>query len=113
MSGKRMWYALLALVVVASLLAACAPAATPTPQVIVKKETQVVTKEVVKEVTAVPPPPAPTELTLVDINSGANFQWYWQNVVIPSIQEQLGVKVNYVVGNAAELTERMKAWESG
>ena len=113
MSGKRMWYAVLALVVVASLLAACAPAATPTPQVIVKKETQVVTKEVVKEVTAVPPPPAPTELTLVDINSGANFQWYWQNVVIPSIQEQLGVKVNYVVGNAAELTERMKAWESG
>ena len=113
MSGKRMWYAVLALVVVASLLAACAPAATPTPQVIVKKETQVVTKEVVKEVTAVPPPPAPTEITLVDINSGANFQWYWQNVVIPSIQEQLGVKVNYVVGNAAELTERMKAWESG
>jgi len=113
MSGKRMGYAVLALVVVASLLAACAPAATPTPQVIVKKETQVVTKEVVKEVTAVPPPPAPTELTLVDINSGANFQWYWQNVVIPSIQEQLGVKVNYVVGNAAELTERMKAWESG
>ncbi len=113
MSRKRMWYAVLALVVVASLLAACAPAATPTPQVIVKKETQVVTKEVVKEVTAVPPPPAPTEITLVDINSGANFQWYWQNVVIPSIQEQLGVKVNYVVGNASELTERMKAWESG
>ncbi len=117
MSGKRMWYAVLALVLVASLLAACAPAATPTPQVITKVETKVVekevVKEVVKEVTAVPPAPAPTEITLVDTNSGANFQWYWQNVVVPAIQEQLGVKVNYVVGKIAELTERMKAWETG
>jgi len=112
-----MWYAVLALVLVASLLAACAPAATPTPQVITKVETKVVekevVKEVVKEVTAVPPAPAPTEITLVDTNSGANFQWYWQNVVVPAIQEQLGVKVNYVVGKIAELTERMKAWETG
>jgi putative spermidine/putrescine transport system substrate-binding protein len=60
-----------------------------------------------------PLPPAPTEITLVDSNSGANFQWYWQNIVVPAIQEQLGIKVNYVVGTIAATTERMKAWEAG
>jgi len=44
-------------------LSACAPAPTPTPQIIIQKETQVVKQtQVVKEtqvvtVTAVPPPP--------------------------------------------------------
>jgi putative spermidine/putrescine transport system substrate-binding protein len=109
MSVRRMWNGLAFVVVLALLLSACAPAATPTPQVIIKEATKIVEKEV----TPVPPPPAPTEITLVDTNSGANFQWYWQNVVVPSIQEQLGIKVNYVVGKIAELTERMKAWETG
>jgi len=113
MSGRRMWNALAVVIALALLLSACAPAATPTPQVILQEATRIVEKQVVKEVTAVPPPPAPTEITLVDTNSGANFQWYWQNIVIPSIQEQLGIKVNYVVGKIAELTERMKAWETG
>ena len=44
---------------VALLAAACAPAATPTPQVITKVETQVVKETQVVEVTAVPPPEAP------------------------------------------------------
>ncbi len=44
---------------VALLAAACAPAATPTPQVITKVETQVVKETQVVEVTAAPPPAAP------------------------------------------------------
>jgi putative spermidine/putrescine transport system substrate-binding protein len=95
------------------VLTACAPAATPTPQVITKKETIVVKETVVQEVTPEPPPAAPTEITLVDTNSSANFQWYWQNQVIPAIADQLGITVNYVVSNEAELLERMKAWEAG
>jgi len=55
----------------------------------------------------------PTEITLVDTNSGANFQKYWQETVIPQIQKDLGVKVNYLVSKESELLERMKAWEKG
>jgi len=56
---------------------------------------------------------APTEITLVDTNSGANFQTYWQETVIPQIQKDLGIKVNYLVGKESEQLERMKAWEKG
>jgi len=55
----------------------------------------------------------PTEITLVDTNSGANFQTYWQETVIPQIERDLGVKVNYLVGKESEQLERMKAWEAG
>ena len=119
MRVRRTWKMLAVAVAAMVLLASCAPAATPTPQVITKKETvvvketQVVMETQVVEVTPVPPPPAPTEITLIDTNSGANFQWYWQNQVIPAIQEQLGVKVNYVVSKEAEVLERMKAWQPG
>ena len=99
---------LVGLVTILSLvLAACGP--TPEPQivketvVVTEKETvviteekevevtKVVTEEVEKVVTATPEPVAerPTEITIVDTNSGANFQWYWQQQVIPSIEEQL------------------------
>jgi putative spermidine/putrescine transport system substrate-binding protein len=113
MRSRRICRMLALTVCAALLLASCAPAATPTPEVVVKKETQIVKETVVKEVTPVPPPPAPNQITLIDTNSGANFQWYWQNQVIPAVEEQLGVKVDYVVSNEAELLERMKAWEAG
>lgn len=107
MLSQRSTKFVLLLVVALSVLAvvACAPGAAPMAPA---------EKEVVV-VTATPGPAAerPTEITLVDTNSGANFQWYWQNQVIPSIQEQLGVKVNYIVSNESELLERMKAWEPG
>ena len=113
MRSRSIWRMLALAVCAVLLLASCAPAATPTPEVVVKKETQIVKETVVKEVTPVPPPPAPNQITLIDTNSGANFQWYWQNQVIPAVEEQLGVKVDYVVSNEAELLERMKAWEPG
>ncbi len=110
--------ALIVLAVLSALVASCAP---PTPERIV--ETVVVTKEVPVEVTKIvekevvvtptPPPPPPTEITMMDTNSGANFQWYWQNVVLPDIEADLGIKINYVVGKSAEMIERMKAWEPG
>jgi putative spermidine/putrescine transport system substrate-binding protein len=121
--------------VLAMVLSACGP--TPEPEIVevekvVTKEVEVTVKETVQVevekivtqevekvvetvVTATPEPvpERPTEITIVDTNSGANFQWYWQQQVIPSIEEQLGVKVDYVVSNEAELIERMKAWEAG
>jgi putative spermidine/putrescine transport system substrate-binding protein len=60
-----------------------------------------------------PVPERPSAITLIDTNSGANFQWYWQQQVIPAIEEQMGVTVDYVVSNEAEVIERMKAWEAG
>jgi len=55
----------------------------------------------------------PTEITLVDTNSGANFQKYWQEYIIPQIEKDLGIKVNYLVSKSSEQLERMKAWEAG
>lgn len=114
------------MVVLSLVLSACAP---PEPQIVketvivekpvekVVKETVVVTEEKVVEkvITATPEPVVerPSEITLVDTNSGANFQWYWQQQVVPAIEDQLGIKVNYVVSKEAELIERMKAWEAG
>jgi putative spermidine/putrescine transport system substrate-binding protein len=123
-------FSILATVLILSLLAAqCAAPATPEKivETVVVKETVEVPKEVVKEVekvvtkeveVVVTPTPAPvverpTEITLIDTNSGANFQWYWQNQVVPAIEEQLGIKVNYVVSKEAEVIERMKAWQPG
>jgi putative spermidine/putrescine transport system substrate-binding protein len=106
--------------VLALVLSACAQ---PTPEVI--REEVVVTKEVEVEVpvevevekivvaTPEPVPEPPTAITLIDTNSGANFQWYWQQQVIPAIEEQMGVTVDYVVSSEAEVIERMKAWEAG
>jgi branched-chain amino acid transport system substrate-binding protein len=51
-----MWTVVAVAMVALVLLSACAPAATPTPQVIVKKETQVVKETVVQQVTAAPEP---------------------------------------------------------
>ncbi len=55
----------------------------------------------------------PTEITMVDTNSGANFQWYWQTRVLPMIEDDLGIKINYMVSGSSEQIERMKAWEAG
>jgi len=106
--------------VLALLLSACA---APTPEVITEVQEVEVTVEVEvpveveveKVVTAVPEPAPelPTQITLIDTNSGANFQWYWQQQVIPAIEEQMGITVDYVVSNEAEVIERMKAWEPG
>jgi putative spermidine/putrescine transport system substrate-binding protein len=106
------------LAIVVLVLAACQPATVEVTRVV--QEQVEVTRivggtPVVEVVTATPEPKVemPTEITMIDTNSGANFQWYWQNQVIPAIEDQLGVKVNYVVSNEAELLERMKAWEAG
>jgi putative spermidine/putrescine transport system substrate-binding protein len=127
----------LAVLVVSALILTACPAPTPqiieVPKEVVVEKKVVETVEVVKEVavekivketvevevekvviaTPEPPPEAPTHITMVDTNSGANFQWYWQNQVIPAIEEQLGITVDYVVSSEAEVLERMKAWEAG
>ena len=129
---NRRILSLVALVTILSMvLAACGP--TPEPQTVIQtvevevektvietvevEKEVVVTKEVEKEVVVVatpePIPERPAEITIVDTNSGANFQWYWQQQVIPEIEAQLGIKAEYVVSNESETLERMKAWEPG
>ncbi len=112
----RVILSILATAAILSMLAAQCAAPITLETVV---ETVVVKEEVVKEVevviTPTPEPMVeqPTQITLVDTNSGANFQWYWQNQVIPAIEDQLGVKVDYVVSSESESIERMKAWEPG
>lgn len=99
------------LLIAAAVLPACGP--TPTPEKVLVTVPVPVKETVVVAVTATPPPPPPSEITVVDTNSGANFQLFWKQRIIPSVQEQLGVKINYVVSKGAEVAERMKAWEPG
>ena len=118
MRGSKLLTIVGLLAIVVLVLAACQPATVEVTRVVQEKVevTRIVGgTPVVEVVTATPEPHVelPTEITLIDTNSGANFQWYWQNQVVPAIQEQLGIKVNYVVSKDAELLERMKAWEPG
>ncbi len=103
------------LMILAMVLSSCGP--TPEPQTVIQTVQVEVEKtvevEVVVTATPEPMPERPTEITLVDTNSGANFQWYWQQQVVPEIEAQLGLKVNYVVSGESETLERMKAWEPG
>ena len=98
---KRIVFSTLAVVVLLSMLAAqCAAPVTleTVVETVVVKETVEVEKEVVKEVevviTATPEPVAerPAQITLVDTNSGANFQWYWQNQVTQLLKTSWGSK---------------------
>lgn len=54
---------------------------------------------------------APKEIVFMDSQSGANFQQWFQTIALPAAEEFLGVKIKYVVGNDAEIIERMKAWK--
>jgi putative spermidine/putrescine transport system substrate-binding protein len=55
----------------------------------------------------------PEEIVFMDDQSGANFQQWFQSFALPSAEEALGFKINYVVGKDAETFERMKAWKPG
>jgi putative spermidine/putrescine transport system substrate-binding protein len=130
----KRWLPLLGLMVIAALILTACPAPTPqviqVPKEVVVEKKVVETVEVVKEVpiekivketvevvvekvVVATPEVLPTQITLIDTNSGANFQWYWQKQVVPAIQDELGITVDYVVASEAELIERMKAWEAG
>ena len=55
----------------------------------------------------------PTELVIADSQSGANFQAYWQKYVIPSVKQNLGVTLKYLVSSDAEQIQKAKAWPAG
>lgn len=52
------------------------------------------------------------KLVFVDTNSGANFQLFFNEKVIPEAASKLGIDVEYVVSSGPEIVERMKAWGS-
>ena len=51
------------------------------------------------------------ELTFLDTNSGANFQWFFKTAVIPTAEKELDFKINYVVSSGPEIIQRMKTWK--
>lgn len=59
------------------------------------------------------PPKQAIELTFVDTNSGANFQWFFKTKVIPAAEKKLDLKINYVVSSGPEIIQRMKTWKEG
>lgn len=56
---------------------------------------------------------AANTITLVDTNSGANFQQYFTKTFVPEAQTDLGIKINYVVSSGPETLQRMKAMTQG
>jgi putative spermidine/putrescine transport system substrate-binding protein len=56
---------------------------------------------------------APKEIVFMDSQSGANFQQWFQTIALPAAESALGIKIKYVVGNDAEIFEKMKAWKPG
>jgi len=50
---------------------------------------------------------------MVDSQSGANFQAYWQKYVIPAVKQSLGVNLKYLVSSDAEQIQKVKAWKPG
>ncbi|HEY3522564.1 MAG TPA: hypothetical protein VGK63_02580 [Candidatus Limnocylindrales bacterium] len=52
-------------------------------------------------------------ITLIDTNSGANFQQWFQQTFVPEAQKDLGVTINYVVSSGPETLQRMQAMTAG
>jgi len=51
-----------------------------------------------------------TKIVLIDTNSGANFQEFFVQNVIPKAIKKLGFQIEYVVSSGPEIVERTKAW---
>lgn len=122
MKGNR-WLIAIALVLMVVIVAACAPAPTPTPLPAPTKPppTAAPPPTVAPTVAPTKPPeptkpptaPPPSSITIVDTNSGSNFQTYFKTKVVPQLEKEFNVKVNYVVSSGPEIIQRLKAWEAG
>lgn len=55
----------------------------------------------------------PNAITLIDTNSGANFQQWFKETFVPEAQQDLGVTINYVVSSGPETLQRMQAMTDG
>ena len=49
-------------------------------------------------------------VSIVDTLSGPNFQAFWHNYLIPTIEKEAGVKVKYTLGSGPTLQLQMKSW---
>lgn len=49
-------------------------------------------------------------IIIIDTNSGANFQEFFSQTVIPKAIKKLGFQIEYVVSSGPEIVERTKAW---
>ncbi len=55
----------------------------------------------------------PNAITLIDTNSGANFQQWFKETFVPEAQQDLGMTINYVVSSGPETLQRMQAMTDG
>jgi len=101
---KRLSTVLTITVLLGLVLAACAPAVTPTPETI--KETVIVQVEV----TPPPPPAAPTEMTVLIRMMDMQDAWF-RDELIPAAEEALGIKLNVVTFDKIEDIEVMVGLE--
>lgn len=102
MKGNRWMIALVLGIVLATMATACVPVAAPAPGPAPQP--------------AASQPPAgagQSSITIVDTNSGSNFQEYFKTKVVPQLQKEFNVQVNYVVSSGPEITQRLKAWQPG
>ncbi len=124
MKGYRFVSLVVSLFLIVALVAACAPAPTPTATPVPPKPVEPTKAPAAPTAAPAPPtpttappkpttPPAPTKLTFVDTNSGANFQWIFKTIVVPAVKKDLGLDIDYVVSSGAETMLRMKAWTAG
>lgn len=56
---------------------------------------------------------AAPHITLVDTNSGANFQQWFTKWFVPQAEKALNVKIDYVTSTGAESLQRLKAMQDG
>lgn len=59
------------------------------------------------------PSRAASTLSVVDTVSGANFQVFWKNYLIPTILQKTGIDIKYTVGSGATLQLQMESWRNG
>lgn len=50
------------------------------------------------------------KIVLIDTASGANFQMFFKKDVIPKIEKELDIQVEYVVSSEPEVRQRLKSW---
>lgn len=50
-------------------------------------------------------------VSIVDTLSGPNFQAFWHDYLIPTIEKEAGVKVKYTLGSGPTLQLQMKSWK--
>ncbi len=98
---------LLSLVVLATLVAACAPAATPEPQVITKKETVVVKETQIVKETEIVEVSSKTLVMSSEMFAPPAEQEFFINEILAPFEQETGVRVSFQIVAGADMFDRI------